>query len=104
MSEPEATIEALRNAVMLACQPTYVPRFVAGREQVLAMPREWVLVHLEQVAISALNLADYWEYRRLLELAQLLDPALVQRLVAIGERSGDADVREAAEDFRAKPA
>jgi hypothetical protein len=66
------------------------------------MPREWVLERIEQVAAEALDLSDYWEYRRLLELADLLDAALVRRLVPIGLTSAVPDVREAAEDFQAK--
>jgi hypothetical protein len=37
------------------------------------MPRGWVLERIERVAAESLVLADYWEYRRLLELADLLD-------------------------------
>lgn len=66
------------------------------------MPRGWVLAHIERAAADVLDLADYWEYRRLLELSELLDLALTQQLVPLGLRRSDPDVREAAEDFRAK--
>jgi hypothetical protein len=67
---------------------------------VLALPRAWVLERIEQVAAEAIDLADYWEYRRLLELAELLDAGLVHRFVRLGLDSEDPDVREAAQDFR----
>jgi hypothetical protein len=54
------------------------------------------------VAVESLNLTDYWEYRRLLELADLLDVGLVQRLIPLGLKSDDPDVREAAEDYKAQ--
>lgn len=99
MAEASPTLDTLRAAIQLACQPQNAGRIVAGREQVLAMPRAWVLEQFEQVAAEALDLADYWEYRRLLELADLLDAELVQRLVPMGLGSSEPDVRETAEDF-----
>jgi len=66
------------------------------------MPRAWVLENLERIADDALNLADYWEYRRLLELYEVLDAhGPINSLIACGLISTDADVREAAEDWRA---
>jgi hypothetical protein len=100
MSDAIPSLDALKDAVSLACQPSYVPKITRGRAEVLAMPRAWVLAHIEQVAYENLNLTDEWEYRRLLELFQQLDIGLVQRLVVHGQKSPDADIREAAEDFR----
>ena len=101
MATAEPTLDVLRAAVQLACQPSFISRIVAGRQQVLAMPVPWVLEHIERVAAESLNLSDHWEYRRLLELAELLDAGLVRRLIPLGLRSSDPDVREAAEDFAA---
>jgi hypothetical protein len=103
MAETEPSLDALRTAIQLACQPQNAGRIMAGRQQVLAMPRPWVIERIEQVVTEALDLSDYWEYRRLLELADLLDADIVQRLVSLGLGSYDADVREAAEDFRVRP-
>jgi len=90
----------LRSSIELACQPTYVPYIKQGRAQVLALPRAWVLEHIEQVATAALDLSDYWVQRRLLELAELLDSRLLQRFVSLGLGNPDPDVHEAAEDFK----
>lgn len=102
MAEAELTLDALRAAIQLACQPQNAHRIMVGRQQVLTMPRVGVLLRIERVAAETLDLADYWEYRRLLELAELLDTKLVQRLVSLGLASSEPDVREAAEDFKAK--
>ena len=102
MTEAEPILDALRASVKLACQPQNARWIVAGRDQVLAMTRPWVLEQIEKVAAECLDLSDYWEYRRLLELAELLDTELVQRLIPQGLRSSDSDVREAAEDFAAR--
>jgi hypothetical protein len=100
MSEIEPNLDTFRAAIQLACQSQNAGRIVKGRQRVLAFPRAWVLEQIEQRAIQSLDLSDEWEYRRLLELAEMLDADLVQRFVAIGVDSKDPDVREAAEDFR----
>jgi hypothetical protein len=97
------SIDDLRSSIELACQPQNAGLIVRGRSRVLALPRGWVLEHIEPVAIAALDLSDYWEYRRLLELAELLDPELVQRFVSLGLGHPDPNVREAAEDFKREP-
>jgi hypothetical protein len=86
-------------AVRNACQPTYVPTIEAGRQAVLALPREWVVANIEGVVATGLDLSDYWHYRRLLELYSLLDGALVDRLVKAGLLSADPEIAEAARDF-----
>lgn len=97
----DEVLEELRDALRAACQPSSAGRIVRGRERVHALPREQVLANLEAVAAEVLDLSDYWEYRRLLELAASLDAALTQRLVALGLDHADTDVKEAAQDFRA---
>jgi hypothetical protein len=64
------------------------------------MPRDEVLKNIERVAADSLPLGDEWEYRRLLELYQQLDPGLQHRLVEGGLGSDNPEIREAAEDFR----
>ena len=96
------SVEALRSAVQLACQPQNAGRIVAGRKQVLDLPRDWVVGNFVQVAAEALDLSDNWEYRRLLELAELLDAALVKQLILVGLQSEDPELREAAEDYRVR--
>lgn len=103
MAAAEPSLEALRSSVQLACQPQIASRIVAGRQQVLALPRGWVLANIEAVAAASLDLSDDWEYRRLLELASQLDADLVLRLVPLGLASSDPEVRAAAQDFRGRP-
>jgi len=92
---------SLKASVEKACQPTYVPFIVEGRAEVLGMPRAWLLENIEWIADDALHLADYWEYRRLLELYEVLDArGPINSLIARGLLSTDEDVREAAEDWR----
>ncbi len=91
--------EILFDAVQLACQPQNAHRILAGREQVLALSKTLVLSQLSSVAKRALNLDDDWEYRRLLELLELVDSSLLQEFVEIGLTSQDPDILEAAGDY-----
>ncbi|MCC9603782.1 hypothetical protein LOC67_24795 [Stieleria sp. JC731] len=100
MHQRPPAIDDLRSAIQSACQPQNVHRIVAGRQAVMAMPREWVLQSIEQTVAGCLDLSDDWQYRRLLELAGQLDDDLVRRFVAIGSRSDDENVLEAARDFQ----
>ncbi len=100
MTDEQSLLESLRSAVELSCQPQNAGRIMWGRELVLAMRRALVLEHVARVAEEVLNLADYWEYRRLLELLDLLDPELVRRFIPHGLASIDPDVREAAMDYQ----
>src|SRR5689334_6824240 len=99
MVDDEPSPDALRSAIELACVPQNASRIMAGRQRVLSLPRAWVVERIGQVAAEVLDLSDYWEYRRLLELAALPDERVLQRFVRLGLASRDPDVREAAQDF-----
>ena len=64
----------------------------------MALPLPWLLVHIETVAQTQVNLQDEWEYRRLLEIAWKLDRGLVERLTMYGLGSQNISVRLAAEN------
>ena len=94
-----ANLANLQSAILLACYPTNTRQIEQGRQAVLEMDRDFTLVHIEQVARECLNLDDYWEYRRFLELCDLLDTKLAQRVACWGIGHVDPDVREAGDDF-----
>jgi hypothetical protein len=96
----DQSFDLLRKALGRACQAQHIRNILAGRQQVLALPRAWVLECIERVAAEVLDLNDDWDYLRLLELAELLDAALVQRIVTLGLTSSNPEVREWAEDFQ----
>ena len=92
----------LRGAIVLACQCQNVARIQVGRQRVQEMERKFVIGKIEEIAKGCLNLSDYWEYRRLLELCELLDRNLTDRIAAWGSRSVDSDTLEAYLDFTSK--
>ena len=69
------------------------------RDLVLSLPREAVLAKIEEAAEPLLVSSTENEYRRLLELYKQLDVALTQRLAKQALQSGDAEVKEAGEDY-----
>ena len=72
------------------------------RQAILSLPREWVLARMEQEAEPLLRDGTYDEYRRFLELYELMDMELTLKLARRAAAHADDDIREAGEDFLAK--
>ena len=69
------------------------------RDAILALPRSWVITHIEEVAAPLLENATDDEYARLLELYHSLDTTLTLRLAERAASSFDPDIREAGEYY-----
>lgn len=97
----EARASRLLNIVLeRACQCQNARNITLGREAFMELPRQWVLDRIEKAAFQLLNWDnDDWEYRRLVEVAEELDSALVARLVQRGLESQNPEVVEAARDY-----
>jgi hypothetical protein len=90
----------LKVALERSCCAQNARNITLGREIIMALPREWVLPRIDGVAQRVLNLTgDDWEYRRLLEVYDVLDRSLLKKLVAAGLTSDNEGIREAAEEF-----
>ncbi|MBV9180821.1 MAG: hypothetical protein JO356_05865 [Acidobacteria bacterium] len=76
-----------------------VPHTGTVRNIISALPRDWVLRHVEDVTADILNGADSEECRRILELYSELDKGLLQNLCEQIIASGTADFQEVARDF-----
>jgi hypothetical protein len=94
--------DELRAALGRACQAQNVSVIERGRREILTLPRDEVLRDIERVAADTLLFDDEWEFRRLLEVYEQLDSELLRRLVETGLRSGNTEVREAAQAFTEK--
>jgi hypothetical protein len=70
-----------------------------ARDMIVSLPRDWVLSHIEREAEQYLRDGTYDEYRRFLELYDLLDRALTAILAHRAAAHSDFDIREAGEDF-----
>ena len=83
----------------LSCQSQNAFNVELGRNALLALPRTWLLEHIEVAAEPLIQLNNNWEFRRLLELYSLLDTTLARQLALRGITDPDAEIREASEIF-----
>jgi hypothetical protein len=74
----------------------------AVRELICSLPRTWLLNNIEREAEPYLHDGTYDEYRRFLELYELLDASMMHRLARRAAAQSDPDIREAGEDFLVK--
>lgn len=72
------------------------------RNAVLRLPNEWLLEHIEKTSEPILKNGDYEDYRRLLELYNLIDPKLTRKLAERATANSDPDIKEAGDDFLEK--
>jgi len=69
------------------------------RQIIAALPRDWVLAHIEDVAEVHLRDDDDDAYRRILELYAVLDEDLKRKLARRAAEHANEHIREAGEDF-----
>ncbi len=97
--EPGVGAQVVSFLLELACQSQHMRNIELGREALQAIPRDWLMAHLEQAAEHLLHLNEEWEYRRLLELYWGLDRELTRRLATQGLESANPDIRLAGQEF-----
>ncbi|MCP4346878.1 MAG: hypothetical protein GY795_15285 [Desulfobacterales bacterium] len=92
--------DVIRRSLSNACQASFVRHIEKGRKEIVSLPRKWVLNNIHSIATDMLDLSDEWEYRRLLELYDLLHKQLVIELTELGTNSNNEEIQEAADDFK----
>lgn len=90
----------LKSFLECSCQSQNMQTILIGRRGVLSMPLPWVRENLPACVEEQLDLSDYWQYRRLLELCDAFDGSLLKRYVRLGIESDKDDIKEAANDFQ----
>lgn len=98
--EPTAR-QVLRFLLTSACWGQGSESIGLGQDGIRALPRHWVLSELMSAVDETISMDDEYEYRRLLELARLLDlpHEIASGLLARGLESADLDLKETAEEF-----
>src|SRR5271165_5304180 len=81
--------------VSRACQSQHVGNITIARNAIAQIPPTCLRLGLPAAIQKAVNFADEWEYRRLLELLQAIDSDLLDEYVQVGLSSTDMDIREA---------
>lgn len=94
----EKACHVLKVLIENSCLATNVGVITAGRELTKRVPKSFLIKNIESQIESSLDLSDEWDYRRLLELLDIVLPELTNKYVQIGLKM-DGDIKEAAEDW-----
>lgn len=70
-----------------------------SRECLKQFPAGWITEKIMRLVFRSINLYDEWEYRRLLEIAELISDDLLEWVISIAHYSKDPEIVEAAADF-----
>ena len=81
------------------CGQNTLPITIA-RECLTQFPAEWVSQRIRQTYTRFIDIADDWEYRRLLEVCELISRDLLRWAVALNEASTNPDIAEAVNDYK----
>lgn len=85
-----------------ACCGQNISPIIISRKWLSMFPTEWISGKIQKLASQYINITDEWEYRRLLELAEIISPKLLVWAIELADESEDLDIKEAATDFRDK--
>ncbi len=82
-----------------ACSATHIMWISTGRKCLTAFPTNWIVPKIKKLVFSSIDINDYWDYRRLLELSEMISEDLLIWALSLGEDSDDYDIAEAHDDF-----
>lgn len=82
-----------------ACQSQNDSPITLGRKYLTMLPKEWITERIIKVSPAALDLNDDWEYRRLMELSEMISKELLRWVHDQGRESDNPDVIEAYNDY-----
>lgn len=88
--------ELLSNA---CCGQNVLPIEIS-RRLLRTFPIEWICCKIKKLVFQSININDDWDYRRLLELAELISKDLLIWAISLSDNSEDPDIIEASNDFK----
>lgn len=88
--------QIVQTLIRHACQAKHIGNISAARNILAVLPCSWLTVRLPAAIEATLSRDDEWEFRRLIELLRSISPELLERYLAEGQRSSNAEVRETA--------
>ena len=95
----ETASEVVGKLISWACQPTNIMPITIARNCLKQFPIEWVSLKIKQTVFRFININDDWDYRRLLELCELISLDLLKWAIELNEKSTNPDISEAVDDF-----
>lgn len=70
-----------------------------GRKCVSFIPKDWLRLHITNTVKKYFKYDDDWNYRRLLELTNMIIPDMIGAIIDLNKNSDDPDILECLEDF-----
>jgi hypothetical protein len=105
LADIDALPEPVRSRVLdlllgRACDSQHVGNITAAQEAIARIPKEWLSRNLKSAIVRVIDLADEWQYRRLIEVMATLKSELIGFYIDHGLMSNDASIQEAARDYQ----
>lgn len=96
----DASSEIIGILLSYGCQGQNVLPIMISRECMQQFPVEWVSEKIRQKVSVSIDINDDWEYRRFLELCELISIDLLRWAISLNENSTDPYIAEAVDDFK----
>jgi hypothetical protein len=98
---PDSAGKAIVNTLLRqACESQHIGNITSARRALLMLPRAWLSSVLQGAIAETIDLADEWEYRRLVELLKELNAELFESYIEYGIAVGSGAIFEAASDIK----
>ena len=78
---------------------TNIMPITIARDCLKQFPVEWVSPKIKQTVFHFIDITDDWDFRRLLELCDLISIDLLKWAITLGADSTNPDIIEAVDDF-----
>lgn len=82
-----------------ACNPTHISLITIARNCLKQFPVDWLTDKIMKLVFKTVNIYDDWDYRRFLELSNMISDELLEWAISISYHSDNSDIIEAATDF-----
>lgn len=95
----DTTAEGVLLCLLETCYGQNLAGIMTGRRLVSQIPKVWLGNHMIHTVKNGFELDDYWNFRRLLELAEECIPSLIPEILDLNRNSTDEDILETIEDY-----
>ncbi len=91
--------EIIKTLLFYACNPTHIAPIIYSRNCLSQLSSEWLCAKIKDLVFQSVNIYDDWEYRRFLELSEIISKDLLEWAISISSHSSNSDIIDAAADF-----
>lgn len=100
LKEPDIISTAIiGELVSWACTPTNISPISIARNCLKQFPIDWVSSKIKKTALGVININDDWDYRRFLELSEIISSDLLKWAIKLNEKSNNTDILDTVNDF-----